>query len=174
MGNISFTPKGLRQEFSYYAELLYDSQVVHTEYDLVNYQPYTFEVEIPGSYTIKVARVDNDLCVLNITVQALFPIVEFDESAVDCTNNTYSFFLTLTNPATAGINVQYGWSLLNDCATVQNWSSSTNLILPADDVVRYVFVRNQDQLCCNFVTGSVQSPCDVCNLDVINVVFTCN
>lgn len=174
MGNISFKPKGFTTGASYYAELLLDSVIVHTEYNLVEFNDYDITVNTPGTYTLRIARIDNDQCIKTAIIQALFPIVTTEISEVDCLTNTYSVFLNLTNPATAGVNVQYGWSLNNDCKTVVNWSVDPNLILPADDVNRYIFVRNGNVDCCNFVIRTADSPCDVCNLDVTNIVFSCS
>lgn len=174
MKEIFFTPKGFQTGASYTAELLFNNAVVDSKSNLVEFQQYSFEVYVPGTYTLRIKRVNDNFCLFTMVVQALFPLVEYNESGVDCSNNTYNISLNLTNPLTAGVNIQFGWSLLNDCSTVTNWSSSTNLILPADDIIRYVFVKNQDQTCCNFILQSSESGCLVCNLDVINVVFSCN
>lgn len=174
MGHITFRPTGFKPGASYYAELLFDSAVVYNEYNLEEFELYEVEVEEPGTYTLKIYKVGDDNCIIERVIQALFPLISYFTSAVDCSNNTYSYIITLLNPETAGINVQYGWSLVNQCSTVTNWSTNTTLILPADDVNRYVFVRNQDVSCCTFISASAESPCEGCNLNVTNIVFTCS
>lgn len=174
MKEITFRPKGFDPGASYYAELLLNSNVEFVITDLVEFQLYTVIITEPGTYTLNIYKALDGVCKESRVIQALFPIVQADATTVDCLNNTYNVILTLTNPSTAGVNVQYGWSLQNMCSTVENWSSSTNLIFPADDVVRYIFVKNQSQSCCNLIGSTVNSPCVTCNLDVTNVVFTCN
>lgn len=174
MKEITFTPTGFDLGVSYSARLIKDSVIQQTISNLVENQPYQFEVVVPGTYILSVVKDSDSSCVFSQTVQALFPIVTFSTSGVDCNSNTYTFQVNLSNPETAGANVQYGFSLINDCSTVSNWSSNTTLTVPADDVTRYFFVRNNSQLCCNFIGQAVNSPCVVCILNVTNISFNCN
>lgn len=174
MRQITFTPSGFDTGFQYNAVLIKDGIIVSTLLDLVEDTPYSFTVNIPGTYILSVNKQFDNSCVFSQIVQAFFPVVTYNTTGVDCNNNTYTFSVTLTNPETAGSNVQYGWSLINDCSLVSNWSNNANMIIPADDTTRYFFVRNNSQLCCNFIAQSVNSPCVQCNLDVTGISFVCN
>ncbi len=174
MKEITFTPTGFEFGQIYDAKLILGSTIVATILNLVENTPYTFEIVIPGTYILSVTKRSDSSCIFSQVVQALFPITTHTTSGVNCTNNTYTFEIVLTNPVTAGNNVQYGWSLLNDCSSVSNWSFNSVLTIPADDVMRYFFVRNSSQACCNFIDQNIESPCVVCDLEVTNISFVCN
>lgn len=175
MKRIYFTPDNFQVGKTYTAQLLFDGSIVATITNLVEDQEYYFEVSTPGSYVIKLTTNLGDLdCNRTRSVQALFPIVTFTESAVNCDNNTYNFNITLTNPTTAGSNVRYGYSNFNDCSTVASWSTNPILTIPADSVVRYVFVRNNVVDCCYLISPTVEDPCVICDLDITNISFSCS
>lgn len=174
MKEIVFTPSGFEIGNTYSAQLFLDSSLVDTIPNLVNGQQTMFTVTTPGTYLLKVMNNFDSSCVDTKIVQALFPVVSKTESSVDCNNNTYTFAINLINPTTAGSNVRYGFSLFNDCSTVTSWGSSPNVILPADSTIRYVFVRNDSQVCCNLIDDSVKDPCVSCSLTVDNIAFNCN
>lgn len=171
---ISFTPKHFKVGVSYYAELLLNNNVVATFTNLVQNVQLTYNVTVPGTYVVNVYEQGNGVCKDSETIQALFPLVQYSTTEVDCDFNTYTFNLILTNPDTAGSNVQYGWSFSNNCSGVNNWSVSPNLILSSDDIIRYIFVKNSNMQCCTLIASSTKSPCTACNLSISNVVFSCN
>ena len=171
MKTITFKPSGFINGNSYKAELILNNFVVETTLNLVNNNQYEYQVNVPGTYLLKVTNITNSICVYSEYIQGLFPIVNYNESTVDCNTNTYTFDISVLNPITAGFNIQYGWSLVNNCENVNNWGT-IDLILPADDIIRYVFIRNTS--CCNFVASSVKSPCVTCTLTVTNISFNCN
>lgn len=171
MKNITFTPTGFKIGNSYTAQLLLNGEIIDTIINLVVNTQYSFTVTVPATYLLKVMDVTDNLCVFSQTVQALFPVTTHSISDVDCNNNTYSYNITITNPTTAGNNVQFGWSTINDCSAVSNWGTNNNLILSADNVVRYVFIRNSG--CCNFISSSTKNPCINCTLSVTNISFNC-
>lgn len=174
MKEISFTPGDFEPGFIYDATLIFNGTIVQTQLNLVEGQPVTFEIVVPGTYVFSVVKRNDSSCLFSQVVQAFFPLVEFTDGTVDCNNNTYVFEITLTNPLTAGSNVQYGWSFNNDCSTVNNWTNNNILSIPADDITRYFFVKNDSQSCCNYLTQLVKSPCVVCTLTVTNISFNCN
>ena len=172
MKEISFTVSGFIAGKSYYAELVKDGITFQTVQNLVNGQIVEFLISVPGTYTIRVVE-SGGACISTQTVQALFPTVEFNETGVDCISNTYTFEILLTNPLTAGSNVQYGFSFSNNCTSVSNWDSANSIIVPADDIERWFFVKN-DSGCCNLVGSTVKSPCALCSLQVSGITFNCN
>ena len=174
MKEIFFTPSGFAQGATYRAELLFNNSVVQTISVLVEDQQQMFTVTTPGTYVLKILSNIDSACVSSSSIQALFPVVTFTQSSVDCNNNTYTFAINLTNPSTSGSNVRYGYSNFNDCQTVGSWSSNPNVILSADSVTRYVFVRNDSQVCCNLIGSSVKEPCVSCTLTVTNIGFNCS
>lgn len=174
MKEITFIPRGFKPGHSYIAELVFNGEVVDTITSLIENSTYIFSTTVPGTYTIRIVNSLENSCLSSRIVQALYPIVEYTTTDVDCVNNTYNVIINLTNPDTAGIGVLYGWSLQNDCSTVSQWNSDSNISLPADDIPRFIFVKNQSQLCCSLITASVKSPCITCNLEIVNIVFSCN
>lgn len=171
MKTITFTPTGFEIGNTYSSQLLLNNNVVDSKDNLVANTQYTYTVTIPGTYLLKVMNLTDNTCVFSEYVQALFPLITYSTSEVNCNNNEYSFIINISNPTTAGNNIQFGWSLLNDCATVSAWTNNTTLILPADDVTRYVFVKNTG--CCNLIITSSESPCITCTLNVTNISFNC-
>lgn len=171
MKEITFTPGNFLPSNVYRASLILDGEEVDAIENLTS-APQTFSVTIPGVYIIKITNVTTGTCTKSITVQALFPLVNYNISDVNCDNNSYTFSVTLTNPTTAGSNIQYGWSFINDCGSVAQWTSNLNLTLPADSVTRYVFVRNSG--CCYLIASTMEDPCVLCNITISNVSFNCN
>lgn len=174
MRRISFTPSGFDPGEIYDAKLILNGNVQATLLNLTENVPAFFDVTVPESYIISVVKRSDGACVENRQILAYFPIVESSFTGVNCNDNTYTVTITLQNPTTAGDNVQYGWSLLNDCSTVSNWNGVSQFIIQADDTVRYFFVRNNSQGCCNFVTQNAQSPCVTCTLTITSISFNCN
>lgn len=174
MKRVYFTPTGFEVGYTYIAQLIKDGVVQSTITSLVNNVQRYFDITTPGTYTISVLRTNDNSCLDSITIQAYFPVVTSEITGVNCLNNTYTVVLTLTNPDTAGSDVQYGMTTSNNCTSVTSWQLNGNFSVPADDVVRYFFVRNSSQDCCNYVTQNVQSPCPTCTLAITNVTFDCN
>lgn len=172
MREIFFTPTNFISGASYTAELLLNNTVVSTINSLVENTQYSFTVSSPNTYVLRVRSTVDGSCVFTQVVQALFPIVTTSVGNVDCELNVYNYTINVTNPSTAGINIQYGWSLANNCSGVSNWNNNNIISLPADDVVRYIFIRNS--VCCNLVGSTSASPCSTCDLNVINISFSCN
>lgn len=173
MRTIKFTPGGFVPGNTYTAELVYNGNVVDSISNLVENTQRSFTVTTAGNYTLRVRSQQDGACIFTQNIQAFFPVVNYTEGDVDCNNNTYSFIINLTNASTAGSGVQYGWSLQNDCSTVTNWGSNGNFNVPADDVIRYFFVKNNIPTCCSIIVGSTKSPCITCDLTVTNISFTC-
>lgn len=173
MKQITFIPDGFESGFIYDARLIKDNTVIETISNLIELEDYSFEVDVPGNYVVSISKRGDDSCTVNQSVQALFPVVTHIVTSTDCVNNTYTFTITLTNPTTAGTNVQYGWSIFNDHTTVTNWTGNGTLIVPADDTFRYFFVKNATS-CAELIAQSSNSPCITCNLSVSGISFVCN
>lgn len=172
MNPISFRPQGFLSGHTYSAHLYLNGVLVDTINNLVVNQLETFYVSIPGSYLLRVVDNTDSSCVFSQTVQALFPIFSYSETDVNCNTNQYTVIISISNPLTAGEGLQFGYSSLNDSATVNNWGTNANLILPADNVTRYVFLRNS--VCTYLVVASQKSPCSICTLTVTQITFSCS
>ena len=174
MKEIVFVAAGFAVGQTYRAELYLNSVLRDTINNLVNGNSYEFTVTEPGTYTVRVVSNQDGVCVDSKIVQVLYPTFTFSSSSVDCDSNTYTFNVALTNPTTAGSNIQYGWSTFNDCATVSNWTSVGTIIIPADSTTRFVFIKNDNLTCCTLVGPTVKDPCSTCDLTISNIYFTCN
>lgn len=171
MREIFFTPGNFEQGASYVAELSFNGEVVQTMTPIPNVQN-KFVVTIPGAYVLMVKKLGANACGVPTYVEAWFPLVSYSDTNVNCDTNTYQYIIILSNPNTAGTGIQYGWSLLNQKNSVTNWTEVGTFTVPADDISRFFFVRN-DSGCVYFISSSEKSPCATCTLTVTNVIFSC-
>lgn len=175
MQKLRFTPSGLGVNFLYKIEVYFNpsNPILKQTY---NNAPDNIQIEYivdtPGVYIIKAINPQDNTCFRTTNVELFFPVVTYNATDVDCNDDTYTMIITLVNPLTAGQNVQYGFSLINNKTSVSNWQSSSNVLLPADGNLRYVFVKNN--LCTELIVQSSRNACVNCALTISNIQFICN
>lgn len=179
MRNITVTPSGLSFNQTYRMEVYHEntpSVLVFQKDNIVTGSSVIFPVTIPGTYRVKFFNSGDvsNLCSPTISseqiINAYFPIVTNNISNVDCSTETYTVSLSVSNPETSG-NYSFGWGNSPQCVGV-NWVDGNIITFPSDGNNKYVFVKYDE--CCDLVVTANKPPCINCNITIESIVTSCS
>lgn len=179
MKNVSITPSGLAPGQSYKIEVVNaasPSTIVFSKNNIIAGSTIVFPVSVPGTYIVKLYNHKDllNICETNSfnekSINVYFPIVEYNISETDCSTETYTVSLSVTNPETSGEEYKFGWGNVETCTGV-TWVDGNIITLQSDGNDKYIFVQYDG--CCELLVKTNKSPCINCNITIETLVSSC-
>jgi hypothetical protein len=100
---------------------------------------------------------------------------EILESAIGNCESTYTVTISKTSGNTPAF-IRYGWSIINDVSTVNNWQLSNMFVVNSNNINRYFFAEYTVNNCTPIpkLAGVSQRNCNTCSLTTGSITYSCN